>query len=110
MHRDGAVPVAGGTRPAFGLQGARRLVHDVTLREDRDVPARMPIVRRDTLDRAVLMVMMVPRDEGGDPGARDRLKERITPWRSKVLTIVAPFISAPLSTFRTRPVGVMTCS
>ena len=69
VHRGRAGPVAGGTRPACRLLCARRLIRGVTLREDGDVPAGMPIIRRDTPNRAVLMVIVVPRDEVGDPGA-----------------------------------------
>lgn len=44
---------------------------DGSLRQDSHVPSHMPIIGRDKLDRAVLMVLILPHDEGLHLGARD---------------------------------------
>jgi hypothetical protein len=111
------------------------------VREQRNITAGVPIIRRDKLNRTVLMLMVVPRDERGDPGpcrvecreglrrkggavlerakqrfrvivtlTRGRLKDGITPSRSKVASIVAPFIGPPLSACSTRPAVEIACS
>ena len=49
---------------------ARGVIDGVTPREDRDVSSGMPIIGRDKLDRAVVIVMVVPRHEGICPGVR----------------------------------------
>ena len=63
----------------------RRLIHGLTLRKDGDVTAGMPIIRRDTLHRTLLKVMVVPRHEGRGPGTRRaEIRKRLRRKRRRV--------------------------
>jgi hypothetical protein len=52
---------------SVGVVRAGGLIHRRSPLEDRDVTTCMPIIGRDKPNRAEVMVMIVPRQEGDDP-------------------------------------------
>ncbi len=85
-----ARPVAGLAGPAFGMRRARGAKHLIPLREDGDVAMRVSIVWRHEMNGTVLVYVIVPLYEGGDPlrrigdrGKRLRGKARAILQRAK---------------------------
>ena len=63
-------PVARAAGPAARVAGTRGEVDLVSLGEERGLAAVVALARRHEADAAVLMVVVVPGDEVGDPATR----------------------------------------
>ena len=74
-HGRDAGPVTGPAAPAFRMRRPGGAVDQVPLREDGDVAPGMPIIRRDEMDGTVLMPVIVPLHERGDPPLRLPLRD-----------------------------------